>query len=138
MSELPIWGGIIRKLWPTEVGKFREHLLRLDPESRRMRFAHAVSDVFIEDYANRMHHMGSIVYGYFEGPHLRAAAELRKLSAVWGEEAEAAFSVEKDWQGKGIGTARNGASYPRCAQSRCEAALYELPSRECENANHSP
>ncbi|MGB3718652.1 MAG: N-acetyltransferase [Proteobacteria bacterium] len=123
MSELPIWGGIIRKLWPTEVGKFREHLLRLDPESRRMRFAHAVSDVFIEDYANRMHHMGSIVYGYFEGPHLRAAAELRKLSAVWGEEAEAAFSVEKDWQGKGIGTALMGRVI-RAARNRGVKRLY--------------
>src|SRR4051812_10055675 len=29
--------GSVRKLWPTETEKFREHMLRLDKESRRMR-----------------------------------------------------------------------------------------------------
>jgi len=123
MSDLPIWGGTIRKLWPTEVDKYRDHLLRLDTESRRMRFAHAVSDEFIEDYASRMHHMGSIVYGYFEGPTLRAAAELRKLSAAWGEEAEAAFSVESAWQDKGIGTSLMGRVI-RAARNRGLKRLY--------------
>ncbi len=93
MSDHRISGGRIRKLWPTEPDKFRDHLLRLDKESRRMRFAHGVSDVFIEDYASRMNEMGSVVYGYLENSDVRAAAELRKLSDVWGQEAEAAFSV---------------------------------------------
>jgi RimJ/RimL family protein N-acetyltransferase len=104
MSEHRICGGSIRKLWPAETDKFRDHLLRLDKESRRMRFAHGVSDAFIEDYASRMSDMGSIVYGYLEDGAVRAAAELRKLSHVWGQEAEAAFSVEKVYQDKGIGT----------------------------------
>jgi hypothetical protein len=55
--------GTARKLWPTEADKFRDHLLRLDKESRRMRFAHSVSDSFIEDYASRMAEFGSVVYG---------------------------------------------------------------------------
>ena len=42
--------GTIRKLWPTETDKFRDHLLRLDKTNRRLRFAHGVSDSFIEDY----------------------------------------------------------------------------------------
>jgi GNAT superfamily N-acetyltransferase len=104
MSEHRILGGGIRKIWPTETAKFRDHLLRLDKDSRRMRFAHAVSDSFIEEYASRMGDMGSIVYGYFLDGEVHAAAELRKLSDVWGHEAEAAFSVEKSHQDQGIGS----------------------------------
>ena len=51
MSEHRKPAGTIRKLWPAESGKFRDHLLRLDKSSRRMRFAHSVSDAFIADYA---------------------------------------------------------------------------------------
>src|SRR5436190_20812380 len=90
--------GTIRKLWPTETDKFRDHLLRLDKESRRMRFAHSVSDSFIEDYASRMAEFGSVVYGYVADQRVRAAAELRRLGDAWGAEAEAAFSVEKVYQ----------------------------------------
>jgi RimJ/RimL family protein N-acetyltransferase len=97
-------GGTIRKLWPTETAKFRDHLLRLDKTSRRMRFAHGVSDSFIEDYASRMSDMGGIVYAYFEGETVRAVAELKKLGDTWGREAEAAFSVEQPHQEHGIGT----------------------------------
>ena len=104
MSEHRNWGGSIRKLWPTETAKFRDHLLRLDRDSRRMRFAHGVSDTFIEEYASRMTEMGSIVFGYFEDGEVRAAAELRKLGDTWGQEAEAAFSVEKAFQEKGLGS----------------------------------
>jgi len=104
MSEHRFWGGSIRKLWPTETDKFRDHLLRLDKGSRRMRFAHGVSDAFIEDYAARMSDMGSIVYAFFVDGEVRAVAELRKLGDTWGKEAEAAFSVEPGFQDKGIGT----------------------------------
>lgn len=104
MSDHKNFGGSIRKLWPQETDKFRDHLLRLDKDSRRMRFAHGVSDSFIEDYASRMSDLGSIVFGYFEDGEVRAAAELRKLGDAWGQEAEAAFSVEKAFQEKGLGT----------------------------------
>ncbi len=123
MSDHRIWGGTIRKLWPTEGDKFRDHLLRLDAESRRMRFAHAVSDAFITDYASRVHHMGSIIYCFLDGGNVRAAAELRKLSAVWGEEAEAAFSVERPWQDKGVGTELMGRVI-RAARNRGIKRLY--------------
>ena len=45
-------GGLIRKLWISEAEAYRDHLLRLDPDSRRNRFAGAVSDQFVTDYAN--------------------------------------------------------------------------------------
>jgi GNAT superfamily N-acetyltransferase len=104
MSDKHLPDGTFRKLWPTETGKFRDHLLRLDKNSRRMRFAHGVPDAYIEDYAARMADMGAIVYGYFDGPEVRAAAELKKLGDTWGREAEAAFSVEQPLQEHGIGT----------------------------------
>jgi len=96
--------GVFRRLWPSETDKFRDHLLRLDKDSRRMRFAHAVADAFIEDYAGRMTEYGSVVYGYVLDGKVRAAAELRRLGDSWGEEAEAAFSVERAHQDHGIGT----------------------------------
>lgn len=123
MSENRIWGGNIRKLWPTESDKFRDHLLRLDKESRRMRFAHAVSDAFIEDYASRMNDMGSIVYALVEDGEVRAAAELRKLGDTWGKEAEAAFSVETAYQEHGIGSELMGRVI-RAARNRGVSQLF--------------
>ena len=103
MSDLEAGGGITRRLWPMETDKFRDHLLRLDPESRRMRFAHSVSDAFIEAYANRMTEYGSLVYGRLADGKVRGAAELRRLGDTW-DEAEAAFSVERPYQNHGVGT----------------------------------
>ena len=123
MSENRLWGGNIRKLWPNETDKFRDHLLRLDKESRRMRFAHGVSDHFITDYAARMNHMGSIVYGYVPDGEVRACAELRKLGEDWGVEAEAAFSVEKAFQDQGVGSDLMGRVI-RAARNRGIQRLY--------------
>lgn len=123
MSERRISGGTIRKLWPTETAKFRDHLLRLDKDSRRLRFAHGVSDAFIDDYAQRMHEMGSIVHGFVEAGEVRAIAELRKLGDVWGREAEAAFSVERTHQDLGIGSELMGRVI-RSARNRGIQRLY--------------
>jgi len=123
MSELQLPNGSIRKLWPAEAVLFRDHLLRLDKESRRTRFAHAVSDQFIGEYASRMNEMGSLVDAYVEGGEVRAAAELRKLGTAWGQEAEAAFSVERTHQDNGIGTELMGRVI-RSARNRGVQRLY--------------
>jgi GNAT superfamily N-acetyltransferase len=129
MSERQFRGGNIRKLWPTETHKFRDHLLRLDKNSRRSRFAHGVSDAFIEDYAARMSEIGGIVYGYFDGEEVRAAAELKKLGDLWGREAEAAFTVEQPLQDQGIGSELMGrvirAARNRGVQHLCVSCLAE-------------
>ena len=44
-------GTVIRKLWIGEADIYRYHLLRLDADSRRNRFAGAVSDEFVREYA---------------------------------------------------------------------------------------
>jgi GNAT superfamily N-acetyltransferase len=129
MSQHQFSGGNIRKLWPTETDKFRDHLLRLDKMSRRLRFAHGVSDAFIEDYADRTAEMGALVYAYFDGGEVRAAAELKKLGDVWGREAEAAFSVEQTLQDQGIGSELMGlvirAARNRGVQHLCVSCLAE-------------
>ena len=104
MSYEPIAdGGVIRKLWIGEADKFRDHLLRLDRESRRNRFAGAVSDDFISSYAEMSFGLDAVIHGYFVDGVLRGTAELRPLSA--DQEAEAAFSIEKPWQSLGVGSA---------------------------------
>jgi RimJ/RimL family protein N-acetyltransferase len=123
MSDLDVSEGITRRLWPTETDKFRDHLLRLDPESRRMRFAHSVSDTFIEEYASRMTAYGSLVYGCLVDGKVRGAAELRRLGDSWGEEAEAAFSVEQPYQDHGVGTDLVGRVV-RAARNRNIRRLY--------------
>ena len=123
MSEHRTLGGTIRKLWQKETNKFRDHLLRLDKDSRRMRFAHGVSDSFIDDYAARMGDMGSIVHAYVVDGEVRGAAELKKLGDTWGKEAEAAFSVEVPYQEHGVGTELVGRVI-RAARNRGVQHLY--------------
>ena len=123
MSDLSAVEGTIRRLWPTETDKFRDHLLRLDKDSRRLRFAHAVSDTFVEDYASRMTEYGSLVYGHVVDGKVRGAAELRRLGDGWGEEAEAAFSVEKAYQDNGVGSDLMGRVV-RAARNRRVRRLY--------------
>jgi GNAT superfamily N-acetyltransferase len=123
MSEQPFRDGTIRKLWPTDQGAFRDHLLRLDKASRRLRFAHAVSDAFIEDYASRMSDFGSIVFAYNVAGRVRGAAELRRLGDDWGPEAEAAFSVESIYQDLGVGSELMGRVV-RAARNRSIRRLY--------------
>src|SRR5262245_6717893 len=101
MLESQIWGGTIRRMWSQESDKFRDHLLRLDRESRRMRFGMAVSDAFISDYASRSGEMKGIVYGFFVDGQMRAAAEMRQLGETWSTDAEGAFSVEPEYQNRG-------------------------------------
>ena len=48
--------------------------------------------------------LDAIVHGFFIDGTLRGAAELRPLG-TFAKEAEAAFSIEKEWQSHGVGTA---------------------------------
>jgi GNAT superfamily N-acetyltransferase len=103
MHEYLIDGGTLRKLWIGETELYREHLLRLDPESRRNRFGGAVADDFIRTYAQPSRLTDAVIHGFFVDGALRGAAELRPLAT--GNEAEAAFSIERPWQSHGVGTA---------------------------------
>lgn len=115
--------GTVRKLWYTELDKYRDHLLRLDEESRRLRFGMNVDNAFIGNYARRLADMKSIVYACLVDDEVRAAAELRPLGETFSAEAEAAFSVEKDHQDVGIGTELMGRII-RAARNRGITRLY--------------
>jgi RimJ/RimL family protein N-acetyltransferase len=123
MDDHETASGVFRKLWPHEQSLFRDHLLRLDKASRAMRFAHGVSDSFIEDYALHMADSGSTIFAYIENGEVRAAAELKKLGDIWGREAEAAFSVEAAYQERGLGSELMGRVI-RAARNRGVHLLY--------------
>ncbi len=96
--------GLIRKLWITEAGAYRDHLLRLDRNSRHSRFGGAVSDEFICDYVDATYRLNAVVHGFFVNGELRGAAELRPLGPALSREAEAALSIEAFWQSHGVGS----------------------------------
>ena len=129
MSDQRTSTGTFRKLWPQEQSLFRDHLLRLDRKSRYLRFAHGVSDAFVDDYASHMAELGTTVFAYIEDGEVRGAAELKKLGNTWGREAEAAFSVEPAYQEQGIGSELMGrvirAARNRGVQHLCISCLAE-------------
>lgn len=98
-------GGLIRKMWIGEAYKYRDHLLRLDAESRARRFGGGVSDECIRGYIDTSMWLDTIVHGFFVDGMLRGAAELRPLGGSVTKEAEAALSVETEWQSHGVGSA---------------------------------
>ena len=98
-------GGLIRKLWPGETDAYRDHLLRLDPDSRHTRFSGAMSDQAIANYAATARGIDMVVHGFFVDGTLRGAAELRQIGPMFSHAAEAAFSIEKPWQSHGVGSA---------------------------------
>jgi GNAT superfamily N-acetyltransferase len=96
--------GHIRKLWPADLPEFQRHLVRLDADSRRARFAMVTSDEFLVSYAETAFALDTILFGYFEQSELRGVAELRTLSSGNPRMAEAAFSVEPACRHRGIGS----------------------------------
>lgn len=96
--------GTIRKLWIGETDAYRDHLVRLDRESRNRRFAGAVSDEFIARHAASAGDLGVVLHGFFVDGILRGAAELRSIGSVFTRKGEAAFSIEMPWQSHGVGT----------------------------------
>ncbi|WP_159586361.1 GNAT family N-acetyltransferase [Chelativorans xinjiangense] len=96
--------GVVRRLRPSELTLFRDHLMRLDGDSRRDRFNGVASDAFLEDYAARSFSQGATVVGYVEDGRVLGAAELHERPESDPPTAEIAFSVEKALQHRGLGS----------------------------------
>lgn len=96
--------GVIRRLRPSELKLYREHLLRLDHESRRDRFNSAICDNFLIDYAQRCFAEGATVLGYVDNGRVLAAAELHEQPEIAIPTGEIAFSVERELQHRGLGS----------------------------------
>ena len=105
MHQVFIEGGLIRKLWDFEKNIYRDHLLRLDRDSRRNRFCGAIGDDIVRTYAETTHGPDVVVHGFFVDGVLRGAADMRIARPLDLQEAEAAFSIEKPWQSRGVGSA---------------------------------
>ncbi|ACB94022.1 GNAT family N-acetyltransferase [Beijerinckia indica] len=98
--------GTIRRLWACDMSHFRDHLLRLDPDSRFERFGAFTDDTQINHYVDSCYGPDEIIYGYVVDGEVRGAGELRAMGASFLPEgaAEAAFSVEQGWRRQGVGT----------------------------------
>ena len=95
--------GSVRTLTTQELPLLREHLLRLDRDSRRDRFNGYADETFIARYAAKCESDGTVIVAYIEDGVVRGAAELHQpdLSNVL---PEIAFSVEAQLRRRGVGT----------------------------------
>ncbi len=116
-----------RRLWQSDTLAFRDHMLRLPPESRHNRFGMGVSDDFVERYTERNIGIENVIYGFFGEGTLRAVGELRPMNPQRplgiGGEMEGAFSVEPEWRKRGIGLELMQLII-RAARARCCTTLY--------------
>lgn len=104
MMPIPLTTGMIRQLRPSDIGRFRAHLLRLDMRSRNDRFNGAISDAHLAAYAERCFRDGTTVVAYVEGDRVLGSAEIHERSDLAPPTGEIAFSVERAWQNRGIGS----------------------------------
>jgi GNAT superfamily N-acetyltransferase len=87
-----------------ELPLLRDHLLRLDRESRHDRFNGFMDDDFIERYAAKCADDGTVIIAYFEGGTVRGAAELHPPDQSCDILPEVAFSVEGSVRRQGVGS----------------------------------
>jgi GNAT superfamily N-acetyltransferase len=87
-----------------ELPLLRDHLLRLDPESRHDRFNGFMDDSFIERYAAKCADDGTVIIAYIEGGVVHGAAELHPPDQSPDSLPEIAFSVEACVRRQGVGS----------------------------------
>jgi RimJ/RimL family protein N-acetyltransferase len=105
ISRLALAKGSVRTLrQPEELPLLRDHLLRLDPESRHDRFHGFVEDGFMERYAAKCAGDGTIIIAYIEDGVVRGAAELHPPDQSADSRPEIAFSVETGVRRQGVGS----------------------------------
>ena len=91
----------VRRVLPTELGKYRSHLKQLDAESRLLRFGCAAHDEFIDAFCDGLEKNPS--------QHIIFSIENSALEFVgighvaMAGNMELAFSVLKEYQGHGMG-----------------------------------
>jgi GNAT superfamily N-acetyltransferase len=97
--------GVIRTLrQQEELPLLREHLLRLDRESRHDRFHGFMDDSFVEHYAEKCADDGTLIIAYLEDGVVRGAAELHPPETSPDLLPEIAFSVEASLRRQGVGS----------------------------------
>ena len=93
--------GQYRRLDAKDAPLLRAHLLRLHPDDLRSRFMATPPRRFVGRYVRAIDWRNAVLVGCFIGRSLRGVAELYPIK---GCHAEMAVSVERRFQGRGIGT----------------------------------
>lgn len=116
---------VLRRLWPGDDVAFRDHLLRLDFEDRRLRFAGFASDATISAYCRRAADLRNLRVGCFVDGVLRGVAELNRTGGTPSSTAELAITVDRPHRDRGIGTALFGRLMT-LARNRRIARIYMI------------
>ena len=87
-----------------ELPLLRDHLLRLDRQSRHDRFHGFMDDSFIERYAEKCASDGTLIIAFLEDGMVRGAAELHPPDTSPDLQPEIAFSVEACSRRRGVGS----------------------------------
>lgn len=93
-----------RRLWSNGRHQIRDHLLRLDRDDRLRRFGGHASDARIHTYCDDLDWGRALFIAYLVAGGVRGLGELTLLSNR-ARAAEAAVSVERPFQNRGLGTA---------------------------------
>ena len=94
----------VRTLQQEELPLLRDHLLRLDRNSRRDRFHGFIDDSFVERYAEKCASDGTTIIAFLENGAVRGAAELHQPEQSPDSLPEIAFSVEASVRRRGVGS----------------------------------
>jgi GNAT superfamily N-acetyltransferase len=97
--------GVIRRLGTFERDRICDHLLRLDDEDRHLRFGGHATPERVGQHCGGLDLSRVVVLAYMVDGEARGVGELRPLPGVWPRAAEVAISVERPFQGRGIGGA---------------------------------
>jgi GNAT superfamily N-acetyltransferase len=89
------WEGTVRELRPTQLYHYQWHLMRLEVGWHGVPFSGALG--------GRWDEWDRVVLGCFVDGHMRGAIQLRSPQS--DRAREVVLSVEKAWQGRGIGRA---------------------------------
>ena len=98
------WGYVRTLIQHEELPLLRDHLLRLDPQSRHERFNGYLDESVIERYAAKCADDGTVIIAFIVDGVVRGAAELHPPEASSDLLPEVAFSVEASARRQGIGT----------------------------------
>jgi GNAT superfamily N-acetyltransferase len=93
----------IRSLTPLEIGLYREHLLRLDGNDRRLRFGYPMNRDAIERFVASFDPLRDRLFAHFDR-RLQVVGAVLVNTDRWAT-AELAFSVEPGHRGRGLGSA---------------------------------
>lgn len=94
---------IVRTLTPLELPRYRDHLLRLGVDDRRLRFGFPIPNERIVDFVDRLDLLDTRILVH-SGPDLEVIGAVQVSVASW-DAVEFAFSVEAPYRGRGVATA---------------------------------